>query len=180
MMCSGWKILLRARATLLSWATSLGSLCSFGESERWVGRLLTAAPATSGQTSLSNGRSVRARRRPSQRRLRPFGMARHRNGEPSPLSLCQALAARIRLIVWCSAAAMTSLPISPRTSSGTANSVVVIDKARRLRCSEGERSISGWANPLAADQCRRMGSDALATTVALSSPPMRAGRQLLC
>jgi hypothetical protein len=63
-------------------------------------------------------------------------MNRQRNeGESGPLTLGQALAARVRLMAWCKLCARRTEPDVAELVSWHGAEMTVIDWAKRLRCS---------------------------------------------
>jgi hypothetical protein len=62
-------------------------------------------------------------------------MNRRRQGEPGPLTLGQALAAKVRLIVWYKLCARRTEPDVAELVSWHGAEITVIDWAKRLRCS---------------------------------------------
>ena len=68
-------------------------------------------------------------------------MRNHRDGDTAPLTLGQALAAQVRLIVWCKACGHRAEPDVAEQVSHHGSAMTVIDWAARLRCQDcGERS----------------------------------------
>ncbi len=70
-------------------------------------------------------------------------MTRNRSdGDTAPLTLGQALAARVRLIVWCKACGHRAEPDVAEQVAHHGAGMTVIDWAARLRCQDcGERSV---------------------------------------
>jgi len=70
-------------------------------------------------------------------------MSRNRSdGDTAPLTLGQALAAQVRLIVWCKACGHRAEPDVPEQVAHHGAGMTVIDWAARLRCQDcGERSV---------------------------------------
>ncbi len=69
-------------------------------------------------------------------------MRRNRSeGEAAPMTLGQALAAKVRLIVWCKACGHRADPDVAEQVAHHGTGMTVIDWAARLRCEDcGERS----------------------------------------
>jgi hypothetical protein len=57
------------------------------------------------------------------------------DGESTPLTLGQALAAKVRLIVWCKACGRRAEPDVAEQVAHHGSTMTVIDWAARLRCS---------------------------------------------
>lgn len=62
-------------------------------------------------------------------------MRSRRDGDGTPLTLGQALAAQVRLIVWCKSCGRQAEPDVAKQVSWHGSEMTVIDWARRLRCS---------------------------------------------
>src|SRR5229473_3350731 len=74
------------------------------------------------------------------------------DGESAPMTLSQALAAKVRLIVWCKSCGHRAEPAVVDQVARYGGDTTVIDWARRLRCSACGRAGSGFRR----QRCRQI------------------------